>query len=162
MDIYEVSKELDDKTLNKARKELNENQKQRETDIQSTKEWILKQNYMKAKLDDDFIIRFLRTAKYSYSRTQELIRNFWVIRTEMKEIFHDRNFEDDSVLMEIADLGLYLPLPKPDNEGRIVIIQRLGLWDTKKYDFYDIAKYMFASLDVICEDPRAQINGVSF
>ena len=106
MNIYEVSTELDSKTLAKAKKELNENSKQRVIDVESTKEWILKQTFMNSKLDDNFIISFLRTAKYSYSRTQELIRNYWVNRTEMTDMFHGRNYDDDSVLMEIADTGI--------------------------------------------------------
>ena len=162
-DSYEVfSKDLDAKTLEKAKKDLNENVKQREIDIENIKEWILKQTYMNSMVDDDFIIRFLRASKYSYAKTQEQIKNFWINRTEITKIFQDRSFEDDSVTMEIADLGIYFPLLQPDSEGRIVLIQRIGMWDTEKYDFYDIAKYMFSVFDIVSMNPRAQINGVSF
>jgi hypothetical protein len=58
-------------------------------------------------------------------------------------------------------LGIYFPLPKPDNDGRIVLIQRIGLWDVEKFDFVDLAKYMFSVLDIVCQDPRTQINGVN-
>jgi hypothetical protein len=112
MNIFELSTELDSKTLARAKKELNENPKQREIDVESTKEWILQQTYMNSKLDNDFIISFLRTAKYSYSRTQELIRNYWVNRTEMKDMFHGRNYGEDSVMMEIADIGRILKISR--------------------------------------------------
>jgi hypothetical protein len=158
---FDIPKVLDSDTLSRAKKELNENDpKQIANDIESIKEWILKQKYMNSKLDDDFILRFLRTAKYSYARTQELIKNYWTNRTEMTDQFQDRNYNEDSIMMEIADLGLYIRLPNVDKEGRIVIIQRFGLWNPDKYDINDISKYMFSSLDLICEDPRAQINGI--
>ncbi len=112
MNIFELSTELDSKTLSRAKKELNENSKQREIDVESTKEWILQQTYMNSKLDNDFIISFLRTAKYSYSRTQELIRNYWVNRTEMTDMFHGRNYDEDSVMMEIADIGRILKISR--------------------------------------------------
>ena len=163
MDFYvtPTGRELDEKTLAKATKELNENPKQRAIDIESTREWILKQSYMNSKIDDDFIISFLRAAKYSYSKTQELIQNNWINRTEMSEWFHGRNYDDDSIIMEIADLGIYFPLPKTDDEGKIVIVQRMGLFDVNKYDFNDVARYAFSVLDIVCQDPRSQINGVS-
>lgn len=163
MDVYlnPNERKLDEKTLAKAKKELNENPKQREIDIESTKNWILKQNYMNSRLDDDFIISYLRAAKYSYAKTQDLIRNNWINRTEMADWFHDRNYDEDSVTMEIADIGIYFPLPKTDDEGKLVIVQRMGLLNVEKYDFNDLAKYVFSVLDIISQDPRIQINGVS-
>ena len=129
-------KELDEKSLKIAKKELNEKDtKQVAADIQYIREWILKQDYyMKSRTDDAFILSFLRVSKFSYARAQELIKNYWSHRAEMPEYFVNRNLNDDSVLMEISDIGLLCVLPYPDSEGRTILLNRFGLWDPEKHD----------------------------
>ena len=128
-------KELDEKSLKIAKKELNEKDaKQVAADIQYVREWILKQDYMKSRTDDAFILSFLRVSKFSYARAQELIKNYWSHRAEMPELFQNRNLNDDSILMEISDLGIMCVLPYPDSEGRTILINRFGVWEPSKYE----------------------------
>jgi len=158
---YTVPKELDEKVLKKAKKELNEkDSKQVIADIEYIKEWLSKQSHIKSRMDDAFILAFLRYSKFSYSRAQEALTNFWTNRVEMNDVFQGRNFNDDSIMMELSDIGTYSWLPHLDDDGCRVCLNRISLWDPKKYSFDDLNKYYACTLDAICEDPRVQINGI--
>jgi len=158
---YQFSKEVDESTLKKAKKELNEkDSKQVATDIEYIKQWLSKQPSINSRMDDAFILSFLRYSKFSYSRAQEALTNFWTNRVEMKDTFSNRSFADDSIILELADVGAFSWLPQTDDEGCRVAINRIALWDPKKYEFDDFVKTNACYLDVICEDPRVQVNGV--
>jgi hypothetical protein len=122
--LYQPPSKLDEKSLKVAKKELNEKDaKQVAADIEYIKNWFAKETHIKAKMDDEFILTFLRASKFSYTKCQEKIENFWANRTSHPEMFSGRNFNDDSLLMEIADIGFICPLPFLDDEGRRIIIQ---------------------------------------
>jgi hypothetical protein len=160
---YEVPQTLDEATLKRAKKEINEKDaKQVAADIKYIRDWLEKQDHLKSRMDDDFILKFLRGSKFSYSKCQQMIENFWVNRTELRDVFYERNLSDDSLLMEIADCGDNVWLPLPDDQGRRVGILRAGKWDYDKYDIDDYFKYNLCCNDIILDDPRTQINGVVF
>jgi len=153
--------ELDDAALQKARKELNQtDRKQVLADIEYLRRWLVKHDYMVSRTDSDFILTALRSAKFSYLKAQERIEQFWLTRTEMPEFFRNRSLKDDSVLLELAESGMALPLPKCDSFGRKVLALRLTRWDTTKHDFNDFVKYFTVASDLLWEDQRAHVHGV--
>ena len=161
MKNFETLKQLNDSDLALARNELNEKDaEQIDQDIEIIRQWLLKQTYMKSRSDDAFILSFLRAAKFNYTRTQEMIKKFWLHRLETIEYFIGRNLNEDSVLLEIADTMFFVPLPQPDAQGRIVLIERITGWNPQKHDYNDLMKYILICQDVLCENPRVQINGV--
>lgn len=163
--IYEISSNLDEKTLERAEHELNEKKtNQVAADIAYIRSWLLKQNNIKSRTDDHFILMFLRYSKFSYLKCQQLIEHYWKNRTKMNDVFSAREdlSNDSSVLMEIAYLGDYVWLPKVDEFGRRLNILRASKWDLEKYDWNDYFRYKLCCNDLICEDPRVQINGVVF
>ena len=122
--LYQPPSKLDEKSLKVAKKELNEKDaKQVAADIEYIKNWFAKETHIKAKMDDEFILTFLRASKFSYTKCQEKIERFWRNRTSHPELFHGRNFEDNSLMMEIADLGYSISLPNCNHEGRRLVIQ---------------------------------------
>jgi hypothetical protein len=161
MSLYKPSLELDALTLQVARYELNEScQQQCVKDIDYIREWIKQQCHLESRIDDEFLLSFLRAAKFDFMKTKQLIENFWSNRTNFKDIFHDRCLGNNSKLIKIAKLGLLVPLLKLDDEKRRVVIQRPGLWDTLEFSYEDLVKYLFVCMDILCEDPISQINGV--
>ena len=159
---YDYQKDLDDKALKKSKKELNENTKQVPEDLQFIRTWLTKQTHMNSRNDDDFLLAILRNSKFSYARAQESLTNFWTNRAEMKEFFLNRNFSNDSSMMQIFNAGIITWLPFTDDDGCRVAICRTAPWEPKKHSFEDIFKALICNFDVICEDPRVQINGVCF
>ena len=123
IELYKSPEKLDESLLKLAKKELNEKDaKQVAADIEYIRNWLVKQPHIKSKLDDQFILCFLRSTKFSYTKCQEKIERFWATRTTHPELFHGRNFGDDSLMMEIAELGFSVSLPNYDSKGRRLVI----------------------------------------
>jgi hypothetical protein len=161
--MSENLKNLDTVSLELAKNELNEkNPQQTADDIEYIRNWILSQTYIRSRMDDDFILSFLRATKFSFSSTQEMLKRYWINRTEIPEYFIGRNLNEDSVIREIADTSFFVPLQELDSEGRIVLIERMAGWNPQKHDYNDLMKYLLICMDVLCENPRVQINGVGF
>lgn len=102
-----LSKQLQEK----AEKELNENPKRVESDINAIRDWLEKQPHLIAKkgdyddvivmklcwidffffLDDQLILSFLRGSKFSLERTKERLDMFYTMRTLLPEFFKNRD-----------------------------------------------------------------------
>jgi hypothetical protein len=157
---YEPMNVLDEISLDVAKAELaEEDTKTVENDIDNIRSWLSKQEQIKSKLNSDFIIRFLRVAKYDYGRTQRLIESYWTNRTHCREFFDSRQFKSEK-LSNLATSGICVPLPYLDDLKRRVVLFRPGKWDTTKYQHEDIAKYLLRCFEVLCEDPLSQIHGL--
>lgn len=64
---------------------------------------------------------------------------FYQLRAERIEWFSDRDpFRPE--LMEILDLGVFLPLKEKDPNGSQVFIIRTGVHNTKKHDQNNVLK----------------------
>ena len=162
MTLYIPISPLDEFTCKKAQLELNEssNKDDLAKDILIIRQLLSQQFEVKSRIDDEFILSFLRAAKFNKKKTIDLIKGYWLKRIDLKQIFYNRSLENDSKFLKLAELGLLLPLLKLDEEKRRVVVQRPGLWNTNEYTYEDMIKYFFICMDILCEDPMAQINGV--
>ena len=160
---FDVLKQLTEYDRALARSDLNEpsDSEQVKKEIEKIRNWVLKQTYMKSRVDEDFLLQFLRACKFDIGKTKDMIKNFWLHRLETIEYFIARNLNEDSVLLEIADTAFIIPLMEPDSQGRLVLIERIAGWNPQKHEYNDLMKYILICHDVLCENPRVQINGVS-
>ncbi|CAH1779664.1 unnamed protein product [Owenia fusiformis] len=153
---------LDDKVLKKAVKELNEDPKQRALQIEALREWVKRQPHLNSRTDDTFLLRFLRHAKFSQLKAQKTLDNFWTVRTvEGKgapEWFKSMDPKDPKN-EEILDLGMQIPLPGRDDQGRKVILVRSGGYDPYKHDFGAMMKTSFMMNDILLMDEENQVHG---
>lgn len=99
-DIRPLSAEL----AKKAQEELNEVPERITEDIAALRTWISKQAHLKARIDDQFLVTFLRGSKYSLERAKEKIDLHFTVRTLMPELFKNRD-PTDPTLLEIIRLG---------------------------------------------------------
>lgn len=63
-------------------------------DLQSLKTWIEKQPHLNARLDDKFLIQFLRGCKYSMERAKEKIDQFFTLKSKFPQLFNATNVND--------------------------------------------------------------------
>lgn len=119
------------------RKELNEDPKRIESDIQHIKDWIAKQPHLRARSDDQWIIAFLRGCKYSLERVKEKIDLYYTLRTTAADLWQYKY--NEAKFMEIIDLGAVLILPKSQTviSPRVILI-RSGCYDPNKYHISEI------------------------
>jgi hypothetical protein len=87
LNIRSLSPELQEKAV----KELNEDPHRIPADLEALKEWLQKTPHLTARLDDQFLVNFLRGCKYSLERTKEKLDSFYTIRSHIPEMMIDRD-----------------------------------------------------------------------
>lgn len=80
-----------------AETELNEVPARIPEDLLALKTWIAKQPHLNARLDDQFLIQFLRGCKYSLERAKTKIDLFFTLKSKFPALFnitdvHDKKF----------------------------------------------------------------------
>lgn len=144
----------------KAKIELNENPKKISDDLDAIKSWLAKQVHIHARIDDQFLIAFLRGCKYSLERAKEKIDMYYTVRSAIPEFFLSRD-PTNPKLQEIMTLGLTLPLPKIDDKtgSRIMLIKQ-GAYDPSKVTIVDVIKISYMISDTLLwEDDASIISG---
>ena len=110
----------------KAREELQEKPEWRLRDAQALRDMILKeQPNLRTRLDDAFLLRFLRARKFDYDRALQLLLNYHGGRKAWPEVFQDLK---PSTVKHVLDLGFLSVLPHPDPSGRYILCLRPGQW----------------------------------
>lgn len=81
-----------------AKSQLNEVPSRIPEDIKTIKTWISQQPHLRPINDDQLLISFLRGCKFSLERTKEKIDKHFRIKTNMPEIFGERDPTDPTLL----------------------------------------------------------------
>lgn len=78
---------------------------------------------LRTRLDDTFLLRFLRARKFDYDRALQLLLNYHAGRKAWPEVFQDLK---PSTVKHVLDLGFLTVLPQPDPNGRYILCLRPG------------------------------------
>ncbi|KYN11086.1 Alpha-tocopherol transfer protein [Trachymyrmex cornetzi] len=138
---YHIQHELTSSDKEYAATHLNETDETRETTIAEIKRWIDDEMHVQiGKNNNDFLIlRFLRVCKFNLEKTKTRMRNYYKLRSDLPEWFTNTDpFQPE--LQELINMGLFLPLRKPDSQGRLVVIMRTTLHNPKIHKLSDIIK----------------------
>lgn len=87
LNIRQLSPELQKKAI----EELNEDPHRIPADLEALREWIRKTPHLTSRLDDQFLLSFLRGCKYSLERTKEKLDAFYTVRAHIGEMMMDRD-----------------------------------------------------------------------
>ncbi|XP_049794187.1 alpha-tocopherol transfer protein-like [Schistocerca nitens] len=152
-------RELSPELLARAQKELNEDPKRRDQDIQHIKDWLKKQPHIKARMDDQWLLTFLRGCKFSLERTKEKLDMYYTVRRHLPELFADRDpFSAD--IQKILSAGVLTKLPQTDAQGRRVILMNVGKLPAGTVSAEAAFRTNFLGLDIsLLEDDEAIICG---
>ncbi|XP_018394572.1 PREDICTED: alpha-tocopherol transfer protein-like [Cyphomyrmex costatus] len=134
---YELALTSEDKKY--AATYLNETDEIRESAVAEIKRWIEENDDLPARMDDFLILRFLRVAKFDVEKSKVRIRNYFKQRSDLPD-WHMNIDPFRPELQEILDLGYFLPLRKPDNQGRLVFITQGTRHDPKIHKIPDLFK----------------------
>lgn len=108
----------------KAREELQEKPEWRLRDVQALRDMVLKERpNLRTRLDDAFLLRFLRARKFDYDRALQLLLNYHASRRAWPEVFQDLR---PSAVRHVLDRGFLTVLPRPDPHGRYILCLRPG------------------------------------
>lgn len=156
VNIRPLNPELQEKAI----KELNEDPERIEKDVEALKEWIKKSQHLNARLDDQFLVSFLRGCKYSLERVKQKFDLYLTLKTHTPELTRNRDPLDPKIRAVIkAGVGIPLPhLDKPDSPRYFLV--RPGCYDSKALNIEDIMKVslMIAEM-MMMEDDNQVIAG---
>lgn len=154
------TRELTPELAKQAEAELNETTSRSAEDLKTLREWITKQPHLTARLEDQFLIAFLRGCKFSLERAKEKIDMFYTIRGAIPEFFANRDPSRKELAL-VIEKGLCLPLPHVDkrNNSRLLLV-RQGAYDPDEISVMNVMKvsYMLSDL-MLMEDDYTTVGG---
>ncbi|XP_018430175.1 PREDICTED: alpha-tocopherol transfer protein-like [Nanorana parkeri] len=143
--------------IQKAREELQEKPEWRLRDVQALRDMIWK-DYpnLRTRVDDVFLLRFLRARKFDYDRALQLLVNYYGCRKGWPELFTDLR---PSAVKPVLDSGFLTVLPQNDMQGRRVVCI-LSRWNPRDYPMTENIRAMYLSLEKLIESEETQVNGI--
>jgi len=142
-----------------AKKELREDAKTRDQAIEQMRQWIVKTDYIKdCRMDSNFILRFLRSKKFSVPMAQETLLKYIAMRQTHTNWFHATAITDPLVL-DLVNRGVAFALPKRDQHGRRVLWTVGGNIDPEIHTSESVMKAIQVVFESLLEDEENQIRG---
>ncbi|XP_046385365.1 clavesin-1 [Ischnura elegans] len=142
-----------------AQTELREDDATREAALTQLRTWIHSHPLIKScRTDSVFLLRFLRTKKFSIPQTQEILERYLTIRQAYPTWFRGLSV-DDKVVNDILDSGYLVPLPQRDKNGYKVILSSPGRLDSYKYSATDVIRTHSVVVEVLMDEEESQIKG---
>jgi len=123
-----------------AKVELNETAKVRKKALAEVRKWIRSQPQIKrARLDANFILRFLRMQKFEIKESCEILDKYLTMRCQYPTWFQNLDCQDPA-LADLVSRGYIFVLPERDQHGRRVIFSRAAAFDPTKYTTSDMMR----------------------
>lgn len=110
------------------------------------------------RMDDEFLIRFLRARNFIPQKAHRLLVNYYQFRAENPDLFENIHPMD---LHAIGDADIMTVPPYRGPDGRRLIIYKFGNWDPKTICVEELFKATILSLELGMMEPRTQILGAS-
>lgn len=156
--------QLDEASLTKAKEELHEVEKDRINAVQSFRNLVMQEKWLRTPTEFSFLLRFLRARKHSQLLAKETLENYWTIKTKCPEWFANID-PAEPVLQELMRTCFYYCSKKRDSQGRRIVIEQLGNLDIelvkKKYGVDNVFRTMVLICDWLNRDENVQVNGLS-
>ncbi|XP_058830845.1 retinol-binding protein pinta-like [Topomyia yanbarensis] len=151
---------LSDALSKKAHLELNERPERIEEDLNALRQWIAKSPHIRSRIDDQFLVCFLRGCKYSLERAKEKLDMFYTVRTMSPELIRSRDPLDPKIL-EIIRLGVGLPLPNTETpDSPRVLLIRPAAYDPSCFTIEEVIRISTMANDIMMiEDDNFVIAG---
>lgn len=105
-----------------AKSELREDKEMQESSLKQLRDWITK-NYdvESVRIDDSFLLRFLRNKKFSLPMAQQQLLKYLNMRKVMSHLIFNLDFLDEGV-QELINSGYIMLSPIRDHYGRRTIL----------------------------------------
>lgn len=149
-------KGIPDDVAEYARVRLGETPEKRTEMLEDLRELIYQRGDIEPlRMDDDYLVKFLRARNFKLEATYRLLQNYCNFR-ETNYDYYDVNPLD---FYYIGDADIVSVLPYREQNGRRIIIVKVGKWDTSTTPVDDLFKSTIAVLEAGMLEPRAQILG---
>nr|XP_018903881.1 PREDICTED: clavesin-1-like [Bemisia tabaci]XP_018903882.1 PREDICTED: clavesin-1-like [Bemisia tabaci] len=151
---------FDKSTQEEAEKELRETSEIRESALEKIQEWIEKNPRIETcRTDPNFLLRFLRTKKFSMMQAQEALERYLLLRQTYGSMMFLKLDVQEPRMQELLDEGYLFAVPGRDKYGRRIIIARPGAFDMDKYANTDMCRIHGVTYETLMEDEENQVRG---
>lgn len=155
--IRALTKELQEVSIT----ELNETPERIASDLAALKTWISKTPHLNPRTDDQFLMVFLRSSKFSLERAKERLDNFYAIRSALPDVFANRLVTDE--LIDFLREGIFFPLPHTDSPAGARLFMFRVSYDPEKYDCPGIYRMFTMLTDIMMlEDDKLIVSGSKY
>nr|XP_022916005.1 alpha-tocopherol transfer protein-like [Onthophagus taurus] len=145
-----------------AAKELREDGLVRNQYLQQFKEWIQQNRDIENCItDDNFLLRFLRTKKFSLPMAQQMLLKYLNFRRVFKSICYDLDYRNPNV-NDLINRGFMFVSPYRDLHDRRIIMCIPNKIDPYKHTTVDVAKVAIITLETLLNDEKNQVLGVTY
>ncbi|XP_014286827.1 retinaldehyde-binding protein 1 [Halyomorpha halys] len=157
--IEKLNSEIPEEVMKRAKDAIREDETTKEQMLDQFKHWVSKNNNLQdVRTDDNFLLRFLRTKKYSLPMAQDMLLKYLNLRQTYQYLAFNMDFLEPSVL-ELVNKGYLFPSPIKDKNGRTVIIGTSEPFDPHRYTHIDMTKMHGITYECLLEDEQNQILG---
>lgn len=154
---YSCPVELRDKALREL-KETPELQRECVTELRRALTTECSSLREEARMDDPFLIRFLRPKKYVVAKALNLYKNYYKLRESRADVFEDLH---PGSVRHVWESGFMGCLSDRDREGRNVLLAFSQHWNPQEVSLRDALRSFILQLEFLIESEETQINGVS-
>ncbi|KAJ6641038.1 Alpha-tocopherol transfer protein-like [Pseudolycoriella hygida] len=143
-----------------AKQQLFEEPEKIQENLEAFREWIRKSAHLRSRMDDQFLVTFLRGCKYSLEMAKKKLDMFYTLRTHIPEMITARDPLDQK-LHRIIKMGVGLPLPKTETPGSPrLMLMRAGIYDASEFTMQEVMKVTTMINDIIMiEDDNSIVAG---
>lgn len=142
-----------------ARKELREDKAIREQSLEQMREWLRQnQDIENIRTDDIFLLKFLRTKKFSVMMAQQMLLKYMNLRKIHMHLMCDLDFLSPN-LNKLINSGYMFASPVRDRHGRRIIIGIAKNFNPSEHTSSDMSRVNFITYETLQEDPQNQILG---
>jgi retinaldehyde-binding protein 1 len=156
-----------------AKKELNENPEQVNAHIESLRRWVRSMPHITCPMESEFLIRFLRVAKFEHSKAQARLDNYCTIRSSPRgcpAMFKPLS-PDDPFVDKVLDAGQFLFLGLSDR-SELVFINRIGAFNPEEgvppedymnvnYAMIDCFTQLYPNLSIVGSSLIMDLSGMT-
>ncbi|GFX87525.1 alpha-tocopherol transfer protein-like [Trichonephila clavipes] len=147
---------LPDKFIQIAKEELGETDEIRGSALEQFRKRILGDKKLKCPTNDEFLIQFLRARKYNVDKAMELLLNYFNLMASHPEIFDKM---DKEKIDRLTSCDFMKILPFRDNDGCLLLIFKIGNWNSDDIDVETLFCTLAATLFSLVNYPVNQISG---
>ncbi|XP_014294337.1 retinaldehyde-binding protein 1 [Halyomorpha halys] len=152
-------KELPEEVNKLAKEDLREDDLLKKQSLDRMREWLAKSSEIKFCRDDaPFLLRFLRSRKYSIPQAQEMLERYLAIRQLYGEWFRQLD-PTDPKMSALIDSGYCFPLIEKDEFGRRVIFTAIGNFKATEFTAADMVRYHAMVIESLLDEEESQVTG---
>lgn len=155
MDLEEPSDESE--LIEWAKENINEDPHKRDQVISDLRDLIFARGECRPhRIDDAFLLRFLRARHFIIQRAHRLMVNYYDFKESTPEYFKDVELER---MRDLARSHIISAPPYKDQQGRRLMIHRLGIWDPSEFSVQELFQLTIGILELGIMEPQFQIQG---